>query len=270
MKPDHLTKAKREQDMLNRAVGALVLVALVGYCAMRSGDAAEPLRGQAEALPQRPALRPQIAPAPGQTVVQQPQLGAGLALTSAAAPVNKGRGPYVYVSCAKDESAHVHFGLAVAPDPPAPLRGVFGTVTIDGASTRLEMSGNQDGGWSPREMPEADARRLALAIARGRSVRLDGLRPYGATPVGWTIELPAAERRRFIAACEGTRTTPSPPAAETPQSRAIKALRLERARAYNQRARETNARREAACRGHVEAGGDPAQCHPPLELLPVS
>jgi len=105
------------------------------------------------------------------------------------------------------------FDLAQPAPSPPPLRGVYATLQVDDEKpVRLEMAWATDSDWTPRTehptqdggLPKAEVKRIALAIAEARSVRMEGLDGYGPTPVEWTVNLSKGERLRFTNACRKT------------------------------------------------------------------
>lgn len=206
----------------------------------------------------------------------------GLELSSDDADPIDGKRPKLYVSCDVG-SLFVSFGLVRGSPSPPPLRGVFGTVTIDsGAPLRLEMGYLPPASWTPRSqhpnqeggLTYAEEQRLVLAIARAKTVQLTGLYGHAPTPVTWRIDLPRAERERFAALC--SERSPDEQASEEAE------FRRERARDpvvqdQRRRARETNRRmtelyelRKQRCRNFEAEGHSSAMCPPePPVLVPV-
>lgn len=144
-----------------------------------------------------------LADEPGDPLAATVQPGetfGGMVLSTRAADTTTGERPELAVSCS-ELGTNVHFGIKDWPGGPAPLRGVFGMLTIDGTATRMEMGGFPGMFWTPRELPAAQELRLVRTIADAKTVTLDGMKPYAPTPVTWTIKLAASERQRFKRAC---------------------------------------------------------------------
>lgn len=139
---------------------------------------------------------------PAGTSLRPGEVQGGLALSSNAAEPIAGSRPVLSATCDQHARVLIYFGLVKRPTSPPPLRGNYATLTFDDrAPVRIDLAWSGDTGWTSREIAEGDNGRLAVAIARARSVRLSGLTNLAAETIRWTVDLPAADRERFVATC---------------------------------------------------------------------
>lgn len=154
---------------------------------------------------------PQPDPQPTTSVAAAEAPLKGLVLSARAAErVDGGEQPLLRLWCDPAAGPGLSFDLVRPAASPPPLRGVFASIKVDDQPpVRAEMGWFGGGNWGPRSwrdsggMPFAAQQRLALAIAHGRRISLDGFAGHAPAITEWSIELASPERERLATACRG-------------------------------------------------------------------
>lgn len=122
-----------------------------------------------EGLPRSPAPRPPAAPS---TTLEDQELGEGVFVTVEAEAAIEGRRPRLALVCDGTAQPSFQLYLIQAPASPPPLRGTYGTFTVDdGESQRIELGWGTEDAWMPSDREKAAAARLVRAFVRGSELR---------------------------------------------------------------------------------------------------
>ena len=154
-----------------------------------------------------PSTQPAIPPSttvemPPSTTIEESEILEGVFITVEAQTVISGKRPTLVFVCGGSPSPSFQLYLKHAPAAPPPLRGVYGTFTVDeGPSRRIELGWNANDGWIPREGEAPQAARLVRQFIAGRRLQL--LPPEGysnGVPIRWNAatfaaRLPEIRRR---------------------------------------------------------------------------
>lgn len=136
-----------------------------------------------------PAQTPEAAPALPNAAVTPSELGGVFATVEAADAVD-GRPPELTFVCGEGKTPGLQLDLVTPPETPSPLRGVFGSFTLDGgAPQQIEMAWTGlKARWQPRtDDDKAAGAAFARAVVAADRIEFTPPATYApAGPIRWT------------------------------------------------------------------------------------
>lgn len=136
--------------------------------------------------------------------IENDEILGGVFVTLEAEAAVSGRRPKLVLVCSGSRGPSFQLYLRHEPASPPPLRGVYGTFTVDdGPAREIELGWYTNDGWGPRDGEEIQAARLVRQFIAGRRLELIMPPAYGSrgAPIRWNAATLSTWRTEVLRRC---------------------------------------------------------------------